>query len=105
MRIISKNTLQSFWEVHANAEQPLKSWYDEVKECSWNTPGDIHDLFPKASIIDNKRVVFDIKGNSYRLVVDIEYKFKTVFVIWIGTHAEYSKINIKELRYVKTHKN
>jgi mRNA interferase HigB len=101
MRIIARNTLIKFWEVHPDAEQPLKSWFDETQNAFWDTPNQLKKQFRNASIITKKRVVFNVKGNSYRLIVDIEYRIGIVFIIWIGTHKEYDNINVKEIKYVK----
>jgi len=102
MRIISKKTLINFWKKHKEVEQALKSWHDEVLNASWTSPNELKKQYLNASIISNKRVVFNIKGNAYRLVVDIEYRIGIVFIVWIGTHKEYDKLNIRELQYVKT---
>lgn len=99
MRIISRKTLINFWKKHPESEQPLKAWYDEARSMVWKTPNELKKQYRSVSIISNKRVVFNIKGNNYRLVVDIEYKMGIVFVIWIGTNKEYDKVNIKELKY------
>ena len=105
MRIISQNTLKNFWKKYADSEQPLKAWYDFTKKSNWDNHNKLKMQVPDASIINNKRVVFNIKGNDYRLVVDIEYSIKIVFIVWIGTHAQYDKIDIKNLSYDKTNKN
>lgn len=102
MRIISRNTLIQYWEKFPDVEQPLKSWFDEVRIASWTSPSELKRQYRNASIISDKRVVFNIKGNYYRLVVDIEYKIGIVFIVWLGTHKEYDKINVKEIKYVKT---
>jgi len=101
MRIISKKILKDFWKRYNDSEQQLKAWHYEVKNALWNNPYDLKNHFRNASIINSKRVVFNIKGNDYRLVTDIEYRLKIVFVIWIGTHSDYDKLNIENLRYVK----
>jgi mRNA interferase HigB len=102
MRIIARNTLIKYWKKHPDTEQPLKSWFDEVSNAVWESPNQLKKQFRNASIINKKRVVFNIKGNSYRLVVDIEYKIGIIFVVWIGSHVEYDKINVKEVSYDKT---
>jgi mRNA interferase HigB len=102
MRIISRNTLVKFWEKFPDAEQSLLSWFDEISLATWISPNQLKEQFRSASILTNKRVVFNIKGNSYRLIVDIEYKIGIVFIVWVGTHKEYDKINAKEINYVKT---
>ena len=104
MRIIARNTLISYWNNHPELEQPLKSWYDSVLNTNWKSPNELKKQFRSASVITNKRVVFNIKGNDYRLVADIEYKIGIVFIVWIGTHKQYDKIDIKEINYVKTDK-
>lgn len=102
MRIIARKTLINYWKKHPDSEQPLKSWFDEIQNAFWDTPNQLKEQFKNASIITKKRVVFNIKGNSYRLVTDIEFRIGIVFIIWIGTHKEYDKINVKDIKYVKT---
>ena len=102
MRIIATKTLKHFWEKYPEAEGALLSWYEELVEADWRTPNEMKNKFGSASIIGGKRVVFNIHGNKYRLIVDIEFKFKLVFVIWFGTHKEYDKVDVKTLKYVKT---
>lgn len=93
MRVIAKKILRQFWEVHDDAEEPLKTWYKEVFQASWTHPADIKAAFSKASILKGGRVVFNICGNKYRLVVDINYARKWVFIRFIGTHSDYDKID------------
>jgi mRNA interferase HigB len=102
MRIISRNTLIKFYNKKPASEPTLKSWFSEAKKASWSSPNDVKQLYKNASIISRKRVVFNIKGNDYRLIVDIEYHLKIIFVIWIGSHKEYDKINVKKISYDKT---
>lgn len=102
MRIISRKTLIVYWEKHPGTEQALKSWFDEASHAAWSSPNDLKKQFKNASIIGKKRVVFNIKGNNYRLIVDIEYNIGIVFIVWIGTHKEYDKLNVMDIRYVKT---
>lgn len=102
MRIISRNTLIQYWDKYPDIEQQLKSWFDEVRISSWMSPNELKRQYRNASIISDKRVVFNIKGNFYRLVVDVEYRLGIVFIVWLGTHKEYDNINVKELKYVKT---
>lgn len=97
MRIISRNTLIQYWEKFPDVEQPLKSWFEEVRIASGTSPNELKRQYRNASIISDKRVVFNFKGNSYRLIVDVEYKLGIVFIVWLGTHKEYDKINIKEI--------
>ena len=102
MRIIKRSTLIDFWSKFPDAEQPLKSWYDEVFNARWKSPNDLKRHFRNASIITNKRIVFNIKRNSFRLVVDIEFRIGIVFIVWLGTHKKYDRINVKDVKYVKT---
>lgn len=102
MHIIMKKTLVSFYKKHASAKQSLLNWYAEVDKTVWEKPNDVVRQFSSADIINNKRVVFNIKGNNYRLIADIEYYYKKVFIVWIGTHADYDKIDAKTIKYVKT---
>ena len=97
MRIIAKRTLREFWERHADAKQQLEDWYREVSSADWNTPAAVRSQYPRASIIGNYRVVFRIKGNDYRLVVKIFYPGRVVYIRFIGTHAEYDRINAEEV--------
>ena len=92
MRIIAVSFLRTYWGENANAEQPLKSWVDEVKNAAWGQPADIKEQYRNASILKNRRVVFNIKGNDYRLVVSVAYRYQAVYVKFIGTHAEYDAI-------------
>jgi mRNA interferase HigB len=93
MRIIATRTLRQFWQRHADAEQSLKAWHKEVQESSWSGPADIKARYPSADLIPGNRVVFNIKGNTYRLIIKIHYNRQIVFIRFVGTHAEYDKIN------------
>jgi mRNA interferase HigB len=93
VRVIAKKTLKQFWEKHEDCEQQLKSWYDEAAKATWKKPGDIKKNYPSASFLADNRVVFNIKGNLYRLIVKINYPHKMVWVRFIGTHAQYDKID------------
>ena len=104
MRIISINTLRIYWIKNRQSEQALKAWIQEVSNSGWVTAAELKEKYRHASIINSKRVVFNIRGNSYRLIVDVEYRLRIVFIVWIGTHAEYDKLDVKKVRYVKTNK-
>lgn len=97
MRVIAKKTLREFWEKHADCEQQLKAWFQEAEKAVWNTPNEIKVEYPSASILNDNRVVFNIKGNNYRLIVKINYDYQMVWIRFIGTHAEYDKINANEI--------
>jgi len=92
-RIIAKKTLREFWEKHADSEQYLKTWYETAKNSEWNSPSDIKQTYINASVLKDSRVVFNIKGNSYRLIVKFNYVRQWAFIRFIGTHSEYDKIN------------
>lgn len=93
MRIVALKTLRDFWARHPDAEQPLRAWHDEVNRAQWRAPADIKQQFRSASILKGRRVVFNIKGNEYRLVAALAYNTDVVFVKFIGTHAEYDRID------------
>lgn len=93
MRVIAVSTLRQFWENHPDAEQPLKAWFDEASKATWSQPSEIKDQYRSASVLKNRRVVFNIKGNDYRLIVAIAYKLGIVYVKFIGTHAGYDRID------------
>ncbi len=93
MRIIAQRTLREFWEKHADAEQALKSWYQEARDSQWQEPNDIKRRYPSADVLPGNRIVFNIKGNTYRLIVKIHYNTGFVFIRFVGTHAEYDKVN------------
>ncbi len=99
MRIIAKRTLREYWLTHPPAEFPLLDWYQETSRADWSTPNEVKATYGNASIIANNRVVFNIKGNDYRLITEIDYAFKLVFIIWVGTHAEYDKIDAATVSY------
>ena len=93
MRVIARKTLRKFWERHPDAEQALRAWYQDALHAEWKTPTDIRQTYATASIIANNRVVFNIRGNNYRLVVAINYEFSIVYIRFIGTHKEYDQID------------
>ncbi|HOC11557.1 MAG TPA: type II toxin-antitoxin system HigB family toxin [Thermomonas sp.] len=93
MRVIAVSTLRAFWERHPEAEQPLKAWYEEATSASWSQPADIKSQYRSASVLKNRRVVFNIKGNDYRLIVAIAYKLQIVYVKFVGTHKEYDAVD------------
>ncbi len=92
-RIFAKSTLRTFWEKHSDAEQYLKTWYDTAMGAIWKSPSEIKQTYVTASILKDSRVVFNIKGNDYRLVVKFNFKKQWAFIRFIGTHKEYDKIN------------
>ncbi len=98
MRVIAKKTLIEYWTKHPDTkhpdtEQPLRAWHNEVTKASWETPQDIKNQYASASFLSNNRVVFNIRGNNHRLVVGIAYQLGVLYIKFVGTHAEYDKIN------------
>lgn len=99
MRVIAISTLKEFWEqpLRRDAEQPLKAWFEEASNAQWQQPSDIKEQYRSASILKNRRVVFNIKGNDYRLVVAIAYRLQLVYVKFIGTHKAYDEIDAETI--------
>jgi mRNA interferase HigB len=93
MRIISRKTLKEFWERRPEAQQALQAWHADVKQAAWKSPADVKSVYRNASIVANNRVVFNIKGNTYRLVAAIQYEFGIVYIRFVGTHHEYGQID------------
>ncbi|UNE54632.1 MULTISPECIES: type II toxin-antitoxin system HigB family toxin [Bartonella] len=103
MKIVKISTLQIFWDKYPDAEQPLKAWIDEAKNAQWRSPHDIKEKYKNASILKNNRVVFNIRGNDYRLIVSIFYPAGWLYIKFIGTHKQYDAIdaNTVELKEFK----
>jgi mRNA interferase HigB len=94
VHIISKKAIIEFWLQHADAEGPLKAWYDHVKRAHWQTPADIQKDYGAGVVLPDNRAVFNIKGNRYRLVVRINYTAQSIYIRFIGTHTEYDKVDV-----------
>ena len=97
MRVIAKKILREFWTKHSDSEEQLKTWYKEASKAKWTNPSDIKNEYSKASILKGGRVVFNIYGNKYRLIIDINYKRQWVFIRFIGTHEDYDKIDANKI--------
>ncbi len=99
MRIIKRKTLSDFWSKreYSDSEQPLKAWFKEAKEAEWNTWHDIKGQYRNASPLKGGRVVFNIAGNKYRLIVKIRYEWKIVYIRFIGTHEQYDMIDAESI--------
>ena len=93
MKIVAIGTLRRFWQRYPDSEQPLKAWYDEAKHANWTTPQQIRNRYASASFVGKNRVVFNIKGNDYRLIVAVAYRFQAVYIKFVGTHAEYDRVD------------
>ncbi|HYF68134.1 MAG TPA: type II toxin-antitoxin system HigB family toxin [Ohtaekwangia sp.] len=97
MRVIAKKTLRDFWGKNRDCEDQLKAWYHEAENAFWKSPNQIKKDYPSASILADNRVVFNIKGNNYRLIVRINYGYGIVWIRFIGTHAQYDKIDANNI--------
>ena len=97
MRIIAKRTLRDFWKKHPAAKDPLLAWYHEAAREDWDPPAKIKARYRNASIVGDNRVVFNIKGNDYRLVVRVKYPYRFIYIRFVGTHAEYDKIDVTQV--------
>lgn len=94
MQVISRRTLRTFWEKHPQAEMPLRSWFALVSAAEWNGPSDVKSVFgTTVDFVRDNRIVFDISGNKYRLIVHVAYGFRRVLIKFVGTHAEYDRID------------
>ncbi len=107
MRIIARSTLNDFVKNRVEArlregvKKHLDAWYAEVEKASWKSPAELKSQFGSASILSGERVVFNIKGNDYRLVVAINYHYQILLIIWLGTHKEYDKIDVTKIAFEK----
>jgi mRNA interferase HigB len=105
MRIIARRTLKEFVERrrahrdHAALKSALDAWFDEVRKARWSSAADVKRSYATASIISADRIVFNIKGNDYRLVVSADFEKSIVWIKWIGTHKDYDKIDVREVRH------
>ncbi|MGF6312516.1 mRNA interferase HigB [Bradyrhizobium sp. i1.8.4] len=97
MRVIAKGTLRDFWCLNPEAEEPLLSWYREAERADWDQPPAVKAHYKNSSILKDSRVVFNIKGNEFRLVVRINYPYRVVYIRFVGTHSEYDKIDAQEV--------
>jgi mRNA interferase HigB len=97
VRVIAKKILRDFWVVHEDSEEQLHSWYQEVSKATWKNLNELKKEYPSASILTDNRVVFNIKGNNYRLIVRINFYYQMIWIRFIGTHAEYDKINAHKI--------
>ncbi|MDX5320827.1 MAG: type II toxin-antitoxin system HigB family toxin [Bacteroidota bacterium] len=96
-RIIAKRTLREFWEKHGDSEQYQKTWYETAKNSGWKSPNDVKETYVNASVLKDGRIVFNIKGNSYRLVVKFNFERQWAFIRFAGTHAEYDRIDANKI--------
>jgi len=99
MRIISRKALREFWQKreYADSEQPLKAWFREASKADWKSPSAIKAMYRSASLVANNRVVFNIAGNKYRLVVKVNYPYRVMYIRFVGTHQQYDEIDVTEV--------
>lgn len=97
MRVIAKSALREFWEVHPDCEQALSAWFQKARAADWRGPAQVKAGYLSASILRDNRVVFNICGNKYRLVVRINYQFGAVYIRFVGTHSEYDAIDARTI--------
>jgi mRNA interferase HigB len=97
MRIFSRNTLKAYWEANPRSEQAIKAWFAEAEAAEWSSPVDVKAKHGSASILKEGRVVFNICGNEFRLIVRINYEFQAIYVRFIGTHAEYDEVDAQTI--------
>lgn len=93
MRIIARRTLREFWEQYPDAEEALRAWYHDAKQAEWRTPSEIRQTYANASFIANNRIVFNIRGNKYRLIAALNYDYGILYIRFVGTHNAYDQIN------------
>src|ERR1700761_6624526 len=99
MRIIARKTLRQFWQRpgHGGAEQPLKAWFAEVSRADWANPSEVKAQFRSASVVGDNRIVFNIAGNKYRLIVRANYPFQIFYIRFVGNHREYDQIDAEKV--------
>ncbi len=95
MHVISRPKLIKFWEKHPDAETPLRLWFKKIDQAKWKNVNELKEVFPSADYVGNDRIVFDIKGNKYRIVVLVLFKGQKMYIRFVGTHSEYDKIDAK----------
>ena len=93
----ARKSFRGAWDKYPDAEQPLLAWYREVEQEDWDTPAKVKEKYRSASIVGDNRVVFNIKGNDYRLLVKINYPYCVVYIRFVGSHAEYDRIDVEEI--------
>ena len=96
-RIFAKSTLREFWEKFPGSEQYLKTWYDTAMSSNWKSPSDVKQTYANASILKDSRIVFNIKGNIYRLVAKFNFEKQWIFIRFIGSHKEYDRIDANKI--------
>jgi mRNA interferase HigB len=94
MQVVARRALKLFWEIHPSAARPLKAWFAVVSKATWSGPAEIKVQFgATVDFVADNRVIFDVGGNKYRIAVHVAYRFKRVLIKFVGTHAEYDRID------------
>ena len=97
MRIISRRTLREFWNTNQDSEEPLKAWFQEASRADWATPHEVKAMYGNASVIGDGRIVFNIAGNKYRLIVWFNFPYRIGYIRFVGTHAQYDAIDAENI--------
>ena len=95
VRVIARRTLREFWERHPDAEGPLRAWFHDAEQAVWRGPADVKRAYANASVVSAQRIVFNIGGNKYRLIVAVNYAYRVCYVRFVGTHREYDRVDAK----------
>lgn len=103
MRIFNRSAVEHYGRQHAVAREALRAWYMDAAQAQWQSPDELKRQFPKASVIANNRVVFNIAGNAFRLIVSFNYKFQAGYIKFFGTHAEYDRIDAVTVDHTGAH--
>lgn len=97
MNVMSRKTLVDYWTAHPTAEAPLSTWYSVARKANWSTFADVRQTFNTADLVANGKVIFNIGGNNFRLVALVGFRAKRMFILWVGTHAEYDRLDVAKL--------
>jgi mRNA interferase HigB len=93
MRVISRKALRVFWETHPDARPVLQAWYADVRQAHWKSPTDLKSVYRNASFVANNRIIFNVKGGKYRLIVAVHYRSQIVYIRFVGTHQQYDQVD------------
>lgn len=104
MRIFDRSAIEQQGRRHATAREALRAWYEDALQAEWNSPEDVKQRFPRASVIANDRIVFNIAGNAYRLIVSFNHKFRAGYIEFFGTHAAYDRVDAATVDESRTHR-
>jgi len=97
VNVVNRQTLKNYCLIHADACAALETWYKVAKKASWSNFNEVKEFYPSADQVADDRMVFNIKGNKYRLVVRFSFTYKVILIKWFGTHADYDKIEVDKV--------